>query len=232
MVGGDAAAQYDEIRPEQRVSALDDVAELRHVTGPVELALHARAAGGAGLGLHAVEFQVPEFGVRYQLAVDEQGAADSRAQAQHQDRAHDVAGRAEVHLGESGGIGVIDGDDLSLEAQGGGLGQRLADPGLRDVGGGVHRAGHDYTGKGDGVHHFADRGHRGRGDRTAFADQGAPVQVNDGRLDRRASDIYTNCLSVHSALTRSRCGATPGDGNTSWESLPPRARAYDTGTSG
>ena len=130
MVGGDAAAQHDEIGPEQRVHAVQHVVELVHVAGPVELALHARAAGGARLGFHAVELEMAELGVGHQLAVDKQGAADAGAEAQHEHGAHDVARGAEVHFGEAGGVGVIDGDDLALEFGGGGLGQRLADPAL------------------------------------------------------------------------------------------------------
>ena len=104
---------------------------------------------GAGLGFHAVELEMAELGVGHEFAVDEQGAADAGAEAQHQHGAAHIARGAEVHFGEAGGVGVVDGDDFALELGGGGLGERLADPGLGDVGGGVDRSADDDAGKGD-----------------------------------------------------------------------------------
>ena len=128
MIGSDATAQHDEIGPEQCMHAVQHVVELGDVRGPVELALDARAARGAGLGFHAVEFEMAELGVRHEPAVEEQRAADAGAQTQYEHGAADIARGAEVHFGEPGGVGVIDGDHLALELGGGGLGERLADP--------------------------------------------------------------------------------------------------------
>ena len=201
---------------------LSTIVELAHVRRPLELALHAGTAGGAGFCFHAIEFEVAEFGVGHEFAVDEQRAADAGAEREYQHGAIYIAGGAEVHLGETCRVGVVDGDDLAFEFQRRRLGERLADPGLGDIGGRVHRPADDHAGESHaghetgvalrngarhGIQHFADRGHGGRGDRAAFTDQASPAQVNDGRLDRRAPDINTNCLSVHSALTRSHCGA-------------------------
>ena len=80
MIGGDAAAEHDEIGPEQRVHAIEHEVELGHVRRPLELALHAGAAGGAGFCFHAIEFEVAELGVGHEFAVDEQRAADAGAE--------------------------------------------------------------------------------------------------------------------------------------------------------
>ena len=74
-------------------------------------------AGGTGFGFHAIEFEVAEFGVGHEFAVDEQRAADAGAEAQYQHGAIHIARGAEVHLGKTCRVGVVDGDDLAFEFQ-------------------------------------------------------------------------------------------------------------------
>src|SRR5215471_21310178 len=51
---------------------------------------------GSRLSIVPVEFKVAELGVWYQLAVDEQRAADTGAEGQQDDDSCDIAGRAEA----------------------------------------------------------------------------------------------------------------------------------------
>ena len=99
--------------------------------------LVAHRGGRALLGVVPVEFEVAEFGVRHQRAVDQQRAADSGAERQQDDHARHALGRAEARLGDAGGVGVVEHDDLVAAA--GRLGEARvdvgADPALVDVGG-------------------------------------------------------------------------------------------------
>ncbi len=59
------------------------------------------------LGITPVEFDVTEFGVGHQRAVDEQPRADPRAEREYQHDAVDIAPRTPAHLGEPGGVRVV-----------------------------------------------------------------------------------------------------------------------------
>jgi hypothetical protein len=59
---------------------------------------------------------VAELGVRQQRAVDEHGAADAGAERQHDHGAAPVAARAEPHLREACGVGVVQHHDRAGRA--------------------------------------------------------------------------------------------------------------------
>src|SRR5450755_2430095 len=80
---------------------------------PAEALTVARRFSGLELGVLAVDLEVAEFGVRHQLAVEEERAADPRAQRQQHHRARDTSPSTESHLGKTRSVGVVDGGYLA-----------------------------------------------------------------------------------------------------------------------
>ncbi len=78
------------------------------VRAPAHVLVLADAVGGKFFGIAPVEFDVAQLGVWQQHPVREDGDADARTQRDHDDDAVVAAARAEAHLGESGGIRVVD----------------------------------------------------------------------------------------------------------------------------
>ena len=72
--------------------------------------------------------------------VDEQRAADAGAERDHHHDALLVATGAEAHLGEAGGVGVVQHDERTPDRLAEPLGDVLPDPRLVDVGGGLGHA--------------------------------------------------------------------------------------------
>ena len=86
----------------------------------------------------------------------EDAGPDARAEGQEDDRARLLATDAEAHLGDPGGVGVVDDDDRAPGRLAQPLDDREADPRLVDVAGGLERVpSHGHAGQPD-----ADR--RGR----------------------------------------------------------------------
>src|SRR6266704_4718123 len=71
----DAAANDDEFRPEQRFHLVQILIHAVGPFAPAELAFLARPLRGPGLGVLAVNLDVPELGIGDQHAVIEQSAA-------------------------------------------------------------------------------------------------------------------------------------------------------------
>ncbi len=133
--------------------------------------------------------------------------ADPGAEGQQHDDAGLVAPRAVVLFGQARGVGVVE-DRHPLAAQGGaddvvGVG---ADPGLVDVGGGLHHPVDDHAGVGDaqrtGPVEVSDHVGDGFGDGLrcgglrgeqleALTDEFAGVEIDDAALDPAAADVDT-----------------------------------------
>ena len=79
---------------------------------PRQLLAVAGARRGPVLGVVAVDLEVAELGVRHEHAVDEQPRTDAGAERQHEHDAAAVAAGAVAHLGEPGGVGVVDDVDV------------------------------------------------------------------------------------------------------------------------
>ena len=137
---GDAAAQDDEIGPEQRMIFIDDCIQFTRPCRPAQIAVDFRAPGGALFSLASPNLQVAKFSVRHQPAIDKECATDTRAQGQQQNRARDIARRTVVQFRQSRGVRVIDGDHRSFQVPGGELRQRLTDPRLVEIRRGEHHA--------------------------------------------------------------------------------------------
>src|SRR6516162_5922204 len=83
---------------------------------------------------------MPELGVRKELPAGKERGADAGAEGEHDDRAGAIAAAAEAHLGDAGGVGVVQHQHRTPERL---RGERLAigaDPALIDVGGRERRA--------------------------------------------------------------------------------------------
>ena len=82
-----AAADHDQVRPEQPVDVAQVALDPRSPSPPTQVLPLPRRVGGAVLGDVAVELEVAQLGVGNQPAVDDQGAADAGAQGEHEHRA-------------------------------------------------------------------------------------------------------------------------------------------------
>ena len=130
---GDAAAQDNEIRPQQRMIFIDDRIQFIRPCSPAQIAVDFRAPGGALFSFASPDLQVAKFGVRHQPAIDKECAADTRAQGQQQNRARDIARRTVVQFCQTRRVRVIDGDYRPFQVPGGELRQRLTDPRLVEI---------------------------------------------------------------------------------------------------
>ena len=161
--------------------------------------------GGAVLGHGALDLDVPQLGVRDQHAVVDHRRADPGAEGGQEHQPATAGGSAVLHLGEAGGVGVVDHVDLAT----GGLAEDPvgvgAEPGVVDVGGRVdHAVAHD-AGDGDADRagrlrevpeeldeHLRHRvGGRGLGSADAHALGGevAAREVHGCALDARAAEV-------------------------------------------
>ena len=87
------------------------------------------------LRVGTLELQVPELAIRQKLAINEDGAADPRAERQENDNALVVAPTCYVvHLGETGGVCVVDHLNLANQRPADASRSPVADPGFVDVG--------------------------------------------------------------------------------------------------
>ena len=120
---------------------------------PGQVVLLPDAVRRRGLGVLAVDLDVPQLGVRHQHAVVHERGADAGAQGGEHHQAG-AAGRSAVpRLREPGRVGVVDHDHVAsqpLLEHRGGVG---VDPRLVDVGRRLHDPAHHHAGDGD-----ADRG--------------------------------------------------------------------------
>ena len=144
---GDAAAQHDEIRPQQGVHFIQYQIQLLGPRIPAQVLVHLGASGGAQFRLAPGDLEVAEFGVRHELAVDEQGAADAGAQSQQEHGARHVARGAIAQFGEARRIGIVDGDHGPPQVLAGQRRQRLADPRLVEIRRRAHDAVAYHAGK-------------------------------------------------------------------------------------
>ena len=73
------------------------------------------------LGVHPLELDVPELGVRHEVALDEHGAPDPGAEGEDEHHAL-PPGDSETELGDPGGVGIVEQDDGAAD----GFGEQLA----------------------------------------------------------------------------------------------------------
>ncbi len=172
--------------------------------------LHAQLLGLADrgrrpqLGVLAAHLDVAELGVRHQPAVEEERRADARAERQHQDHPAHAGAGAVAHLGQAGGVGVVQERAGAADGRREELLGRGADPRLVQVGGGHHHAAHDRRRQADpdrpvrreGADHLGRRGDHGLGggrlrrlEPHALGGQRAPLQVHQGALDAAPADV-------------------------------------------
>ena len=104
----DATAEHDQVGPEERVQAGEVHVDAARPFLPAELQLVLRRDGRPRVRDLAVDLEVSELGVRYQLAVREQRGSDPGAERDHRDDAGLVARDAEPHLGEAGRVRVVE----------------------------------------------------------------------------------------------------------------------------
>ena len=199
------ATEHDEVGPQQPVDVPHVALEPRRPVRPAEVLPFARRVGCSPLGELTVQLQVPELGVGHQPSVDDQGAADARAEREDENGAVDPSRRSVPGFGEPGRVRVVDHDRSAARAL---LHQRHhvgADPGLVDVGGGAdHPVHHDRReGQAEGPlrrtssledlrHDVADSvgGCRLGGlDADPVRGQGPLTQVDGGALDAAPADV-------------------------------------------
>ncbi|GGU21551.1 hypothetical protein GCM10007979_20200 [Nocardioides albus] len=172
---------------------------------PGELLALAGDVGGAGLGVVAVELEVTELGVGNEHAVIEERRADAGAERRHDDQSAAALRGAVAHLGQAGGVGVVDHVHVAAGGRGEDRVRVGADPGLVDVGRGVDhpvaydaRNGHPdlavavrevreqfHEDLGDGL----GGGAFGRRDAYAFRGELAGREVDRGTLDAGAAEV-------------------------------------------
>src|SRR5215218_11021115 len=104
---------------------------------------------GPALGVVPVDLQVAQLAVRHQLAVEQQGAADTGAEGGHEHQPPRVPGRAEPGLRDAGRVRVVDHVDRPAQPLGEHRVDVGPDPGRVDVRGGAHDAAGDDAGDGD-----------------------------------------------------------------------------------
>src|SRR5260370_23909504 len=145
----DAAAAHDEVRGEQGLDVVQVLVDPPGPLAPAQVVQFLGPLGRARLGVVTVDLDVPELGVRHQDALDEQRAADPRAEGQHQHGPLLADARAERHLGHPGRVRVVQDPDLVA----GGLAEQRArvqpEPGRIQVGGGPGHPVGDHAGGGD-----------------------------------------------------------------------------------
>ena len=171
------------------------------------------AVGGPGLGIVAVDLEVPELGVRDQDAVVDERGADAGAERGEDDQALAALRGAVPRLGEAGGIRVV--DDVHVAA--GRVGEQPvgvgADPGLVDVGGRVDDAVAHDTRDGDAdrapgvgevteqldedLGHGVGSGGRGRLDPLALGRELALLEVDRRALDAGAAEVDAERKLLH-----------------------------------
>ncbi len=87
------------------------------------------------LGDHSFQHQMAQLGVGQQMAVDEDGGADAGADRDEDDDPLAILAGAKAHLGQTGGIGIIQ----HIAGLAGDIGKQMLgigfDPALVDVGG-------------------------------------------------------------------------------------------------
>ena len=138
-----STAQDQERGPHQILDAFEVLVEVGGPGLPREAAPDTCGSRGSALGWSTADLHLPELGVRYEDAVDEDAGADTRAQREEDDDTALARADPEPHLRDPGGVGVVDDADLAFERLGELLSDRVVDPGGVDVGGreqaSVHR---------------------------------------------------------------------------------------------
>jgi hypothetical protein len=205
----DATADDEQVGGQQRLHVPQVLVDPAGPFAPAQVVQFLGVLGGAFLRVVTADFHVAELGIRHQLAVEEQRAADPGAERQHQDRPALAHPGAERHLGHPGRVGIVE----HLDRVTGGLAEKLArvqaDPGRIEVGGRPgHAAGHhagecyaDQAGPaeegGQLMYHLGYRvGHGWTWgiDLLAGRQQLSRGDVDGCRLDARAAYIDAECM--------------------------------------
>ena len=140
MLPADAAAKDEQIGGEEKLQTLQD---FRERLGPFFIAqlLPLASIGGCSpLSILAPDLQMAQLSIGQQLPVDEDGAPDTRPQGQHKHDAIVSPAGSKFHLGDAGGVGIV---EQQHRAPGFPLEQLLAvgaNPGLVHVGGAIGHA--------------------------------------------------------------------------------------------
>src|SRR6202521_1732559 len=218
------AAEDEHVGPEQLVHRQQVVVDARGPGGKVQTLRRPYLRGGPLLGVHAAQFQVPEFAVGKEFAAGEQRRADAGAESQHDHRAGAAAAAAETHLGEAGGIRVIQEQYRPRQRPRGERRAVGAYPRGVDVGGGIGGALLDDAREGDpdpaggrGESPGQSRQHahqRGRGRRAGcgrgnqLAREAAGRDVDQTRLHRGAADVDSQHFTGHGSAHRLAAAAS------------------------
>src|SRR5215216_3758954 len=208
-----AAADDDEIGPEQEFDPVKVLVEALGVLFPAQIIALAGTIRGAVLGVLTPDLDVPELGVRHQPAADEEGGAYAGAQREHHDDAVLISASAPADLSQASRVSIVynahGGVDLSLKR----LAQVEADRSLVYI----RRRLHD-TALDDGREPAADGaippcltdhldrrpddslgcGRLGSLDPHPLLEQLTRLRVHGRALDPRPSNIYTEHVHVSS----------------------------------
>src|SRR5574344_790843 len=196
-----AAAEDEQIRIEQKLQSLQVAIEAPSPLVPAQLFPLPYRIGAVVFGDASLHLQMPQLGVGVQLAIDEDGAAQACAYGDHHDHTIAIASLTETHLGDAGGIGIVEYEAGTL----GSLLKQLLHTGIDPTGIDIGGAEGDTVVDGRGetatdgalpvevVDQLFERlGHRLGGgglwglNAVTFADQQTALCVDDGSLDARA----------------------------------------------
>ena len=207
------AANHHEIRAEHHRDvqqiAVGPVAPLV----PVEVLVAPRLGREVALGRNvALELELSQLEVGHEDSIDEQPGADTGPKGDGQDHSRHSLGGPIPGLGQCGCIGIVHHDDLPVDRRTDQLPDLSADTGGIDVVGGLHDAVPDHGGKPHAdkpvIVEVGDEVLDGAGDRMGcrrlrsvdtlpLAEQRAVVEVDEGGLDARASDIDAQIDVAH-----------------------------------
>src|SRR3712207_1810790 len=104
----DTAADHDQIGPEEVFDLVEILVETPRVLFPAQIFALAGAVCSAVFGVLATDLDVPELGVRYEPASDDERGADARPEREHQDHPILFPPGAPAHLSQTRGVGVVD----------------------------------------------------------------------------------------------------------------------------
>jgi hypothetical protein len=133
-----AAAEDDQVGPEDPVDRLDMLVEVRRPGLPRQPSPHSGRGGRSSLGIATSDLHVAELRVRHERPIDEQPGPDAGPERQDEDDAWLPSPGAEAHLGEPRRVRVVEQGDRPADRPLEVLSRRVVDPGLVDVCGG-HR---------------------------------------------------------------------------------------------
>src|SRR5215207_5439837 len=110
-----AAADDDEVGPEQEFDPVEVLIEALGVIIPAQIIALAGAVRSAVFGVLTPDFDVPEFRVRHQPTADEKGGAYTGTQREHQDDTVLISASPPADLSQARRVSVVDDADVKTE---------------------------------------------------------------------------------------------------------------------